>query len=115
MAGNDLRVAATDRDAFPRLPDHVIERIEQIVLAAYLEAGEDVGGDILREHLWQQALTARREMVANDELISEADFRHRLHLTQRHLSKLLADGSVFTMRVDDVEYYPPLLPYPLPN
>jgi hypothetical protein len=109
IAANKFKLAPRDRIKYSTLPDDVIERIEQIVLAAYLEAGEDVGGDILREHLWQQALTARREMVANDELISEADFRHRLHLTQRRLSKLLADGSVFTMWVDDVEYYPAVL------
>jgi hypothetical protein len=112
IAANKFRLPTADRIKFAQLPDHVIERIEQIVLAAYLEAGEDVGEEILREDLWQQALTARREMVANGELISEADFRHRLHLTQRRLSKLLADGSVFTMGVDDAEYYPAVLAEP---
>jgi hypothetical protein len=112
IAASKFKLAPRDRIKYSTLPDHVIERIEQIVLAAYLEAGEDVGGDILREHLWQQALTARRDMVANGALISEADFRQRLGLTQRRLSKLLADGSVFTMGVDDVEYYPALLADP---
>jgi hypothetical protein len=54
-------------------------------------------------------LVARRELVANGELISEADLRHRLSVTPLHLSKLLADGSAFTMEVDGAEYYPALL------
>jgi hypothetical protein len=112
IAASNFRLAAADRIKFAQLPDHVIERIEQIVLAAYLEAGEDVGGAILREHLWQQALAARRDMVANGELLAETDFCQRLQLTQRRLSKLLADGSVFTMGVDDVEYYPSVLAEP---
>jgi hypothetical protein len=109
IAANNFRLPAADRHRFQTLPDEVIARIEQIVRDAYLEAGEDVGGDILREHLWQQALHARRDMVANGELITEIDFRRRLGLTQRCLNKLLAEGSVFTMAVDDVEYYPALL------
>jgi hypothetical protein len=97
------------RARYQHLPEEVITRIEQIVREAYLGAGEDVGGDILREHLWQQALAARREMLASGELISEADFRQRLGVTPRRLRKLLTDGSVFTMGVDDVEYYPAVL------
>jgi hypothetical protein len=115
IAASNFSLAAADRIKFAQLPDHVIERIEQIVLAAYLEAGEDVGGAILREHLWQQALAARRDMVANGELLAETDFCQRLQLTQRRLSKLLADGSVFTMGVDDVEYYPAVLADPVHN
>jgi hypothetical protein len=109
IAANDFRLPATERAKFQKLPDEVIARIEDIVFEAYLEAGEDVGGEILRDHLWQQALAARREMIASGELISEADFRQRLGVTPRRLRKLLADGSVFTMAVDDVEYYPALL------
>jgi hypothetical protein len=115
IAANGFRLPAADRHRFQQLPDRVIERIEHIVREAYLEAGEDVSGDILREHLWQQALTAGRETVANGALISEADFRQRLGLTQRRLSKLLADGGVFTMRVEDLEYYPALLADPAYN
>src|SRR5882762_2810902 len=69
IAANKFRLTARDRVKFQQLPDEVITRIEQIVRESYLEAGEDVGGEILREHLWQKALDARREMVANDELI----------------------------------------------
>jgi hypothetical protein len=113
IAANHFQLAMEDRAKYLSLPDDVIARIEQIVRDAYLDAGEDVGGEILREHLWQQALTARREMVTNGALISEADFRQRLGLTQRRLRKLLADGSVFTMVVDDAEYYPALLADPI--
>ena len=112
IAANGFRLQATERTGFQRLPDEVIARIEQIVRESYLDAGEDVGGDILREHLWQQALAARREMIASGELISEADFRQRLGVTPRRLIKLLTDGSVFTLEVDNVEYYPALLAEP---
>lgn len=112
IAANGFRLPATERAKFQNLPDEVIARIEKIVRDAYLEAGEDVGGDILREHLWQQALAARRNMVANGELIPEDLFRERLGVTQRRLNNLLADGSVFSMAVDDVMYYPALLADP---
>jgi hypothetical protein len=113
IAANGFRLPAADRGKFERLPDDVIARIEHIVVEAYLEAGEDVGEEILREDLWQQALISRREMIASGELISEADFRQRLGVTLRRLSKLLTDGSVFTMLIDDVEYYPALLADPV--
>ncbi|KAE8754492.1 hypothetical protein PQR70_36635 [Paraburkholderia madseniana] len=112
IAASEFRLPATDRVKFQRLPDHVIERIEQIVRDAYLEASEDVGREILRERFWQQALTARRDLVADGELISEADFRQRLGLTQRRVGKMLADGRVFSMAVDNVTYYPALLADP---
>jgi hypothetical protein len=54
-------------------------------------------------------------MVASGELISEADFRQRLGLTQRSLSKLLTDGGVFAVTVDDVQYFPALLADPAHN
>jgi hypothetical protein len=112
IAANKFRLAAVDRIKFAQLPDHVIERIEQIVLAAYLEAGEDVGGEILREHLWQQAVAARRGMIASGELIPEEVFRARLGVTKRRLNSLLADGSIFSMEVDGVKYYPSVLAEP---
>jgi hypothetical protein len=112
IAANQFRLPTADRAQFQKLPDDVIARIEQIVRDAYIEAGEDVGGDISSEELWQEALTARRKMVADGELISEADFRQRLGVTQRRLTKLLADRNVFTMTIDDVQYYPALLADP---
>jgi hypothetical protein len=112
IAASNFRLTAADRSKFESLPDEVIARIEQIVLTAYLEAGEDVGGDILREHLWQQALNARRGMLASGELILEDEFLKRLCVTKQRLSSLLADGSIFTLEVDGAEYYPALLADP---
>jgi hypothetical protein len=109
------RRGGTEREKFQSIPDHAIAHIQQIVREAYLEAGEDVGGEILRAHLWQQALAARREMVAGGELISKNLFRQRLGLTERRLIMLLADGSVFTLEVDGAEYYPALLADPAHN
>ncbi|REG60764.1 hypothetical protein B0G80_3575 [Paraburkholderia sp. BL6669N2] len=112
IAANNFRLAVTDRVKVGHLPDEVIARIEHIVLESYLEAGEDIDEDILREDLWQQALTTRREMIANGELISEAEFRRRCNLTSRRLSLLLADESVFGIEVDGVQYFAALLAVP---
>ncbi|MFM0653456.1 hypothetical protein [Paraburkholderia sediminicola] len=112
IAANDFRLPTPDRVKFARLPDDVIARIEQIVLDAYLEAGESVSEDILRANLWQQALTSRRDMIANGDLISEVEFRRRCNLTARRLSALLAADSVFTLEVDGVEYFPNALVVP---
>jgi hypothetical protein len=109
IAANKFRLAAADRSKFEQLPDKVIERIEEIVHEAYIEAGDDVSGAILRENLWQQATSARREMVASGELIPEDEFLARLNVTKRRLNKLLADGSIFTLEVDGAVYYPALL------
>jgi hypothetical protein len=109
IAANGFRLAATDRSKYQTLPDHVIERIEEIVREAYLEAGEDVGGEILREHLWQQVLNAHRGMLASGELILEDEFLNRLCVTKQRLSSLLADGSIFKLEVDGAVYYPALL------
>jgi hypothetical protein len=113
IAANGFRLPTADRAKFQKLPDEVIARIEQIVGEAYLDAGEDVGGDVSSEDVWQEALAARRDMVANGELVPEDSFRERLGVTPRRLSKLLTDGSVFTMLVDNVEYYPALLADPV--
>lgn len=115
IAANKFKLAPRDRVKYSTLPDDVIERIEQIVLAAYLEAGEDVGGNVLREHLWQHALTARREMAASGELILEDEFLKRLCVTKQRLSSLLADGSIFTLEVDGAVYYPAVLADPAHN
>jgi hypothetical protein len=70
IAANNFQLPVADRATFAQLPDGVIARIVQIVREAYLEAGEDVGGEVLRAHLWQQALAARREMIASGELVT---------------------------------------------
>ncbi|ANB73664.1 hypothetical protein AYM40_15845 [Paraburkholderia phytofirmans OLGA172] len=113
IAANNFRLAATDRIKVGYLPDEVIARIQHIALESYLEAGEDIDEDILREDLWQQALTTRREMIASGELISEAEFRRRGGLTSQRLAALLSDDSVFTLEVDGVEYFPALLAVPV--
>jgi len=115
IATNNFRLSTADRTKFARLPDEVIARIEDIVRDAYLEAGEDVGGDILREHLWQQALEGRREMVACGDLLTPADFGARIGASDKRLARLLDDGSVFAIEVDGVQYVPAVLANPSLN
>ncbi|MFM0502965.1 hypothetical protein [Paraburkholderia caffeinilytica] len=112
IAANNFQLAATDRIKVGYLPDEVIARIEHIVLEAYLEAGEDVSEDILRANLWQQALTSRREMIANGDLISKAEFCRRGSLTPQRLAALLSDDSVFMLEVDGVKYFAASLAVP---
>lgn len=109
IAANTFRLPATERNKFQKLPNEVIVRIEQIVRDAYIEAGEDVGGAILREHLWQQALAARRAMIANGELLTPSDFRKRVGVTEKRLTLLLEDGSMFAVEVEEASYIPALL------
>jgi len=115
IAENGFRLPAADRSRFQQLPDHVIVGIEEIVREAYLEAGEDVGCDLFREHLWQQALDGRREMIANGDLLSLTEFRRRIGVTEKRLGQLLDDASVFAVEVDGVEYVPAVLADPSHN
>ncbi|MGY6157345.1 hypothetical protein [Paraburkholderia graminis] len=115
IAANKFRLPATDRAKYQQLPDQVIDRIEHIVRQAYLEAGEDVGGDTLREHLWRQALEARREMVTSGELLTPGDFREVIGATEKRLSQLLDNNSVFAVEVDGVQYVPAVLANPSLN
>ncbi|MFP3429819.1 hypothetical protein SB781_08745 [Paraburkholderia sp. SIMBA_061] len=115
IATNNFRLSTADRTKFARLPDEVIARIEDIVRDAYLEAGEDVGGDILREHLWQQALEGRRVMVACGDLLTPADFGARIGASDKRLARLLDDGSVFAIEVDGGRYVPAVLADPSLN
>jgi hypothetical protein len=115
IAANDFCLSPTDRDRFAKFPDEVIARIVQIVRDSYLEAGEDIGGEILREHLRQQALDSRRAMIANGELLSETDFRQRLGVSELRLEILELGGRVFAMLIDGVQYFPALLADPTRN
>ena len=115
IATNNFRLSTADRTKFARLPDEVIARIEDIVRDAYLEAGEDVGGDILREHLWQQALEGRREMVACGDLLTPADFGARIGASDKRFARLLDDGCVFAIEVDGGRYVPVVLADPSLN
>ncbi|MFM0484786.1 hypothetical protein PQQ81_29970 [Paraburkholderia strydomiana] len=115
IAANKFRLPATDRAKYQQLPDHVNVRIEEIVREAYLEAGEDVGGDLFREHLWQQALEGRRAMIASGELLPPNEFRRRIGVTEKRLEELLNDGSLFSVEVDGAEYIPAVLAHPAHN
>lgn len=109
IAANDFCLPPTDRDKFAKFPDEVIARIVQIVRDSYLEAGEDVGGEILRQHLWQQAFDGRRGMLANGELLSPTEFRRRIGVTEKRLEQLLGDGSLFSVEVDGALFIPAVL------
>ena len=109
IAANKFRLPANDRSMFQQFPDDAIARIEQIVHDAYLEAGEDVGGEILRAHLWQQAFDGRRGMIANGELLSPTEFRRRIGVTEKRLEQLLGDGSLFSVEVDGALFIPAVL------
>lgn len=65
-----------------------------------------------REEIARQALAARREMVRNGELLSGDEFRKLLGLSASQLSLMVSRGSVFTIEVDDVHYFPSLLAAP---
>lgn len=62
-----------------------------------------------RDEIEQQALAARLEMVRNGNLVSEAEFREQLHVSDKRLAQLIAVGSVFSIEVDGVAYFPALL------
>ncbi|WP_236077968.1 hypothetical protein [Paraburkholderia nemoris] len=109
IAANKFRLPATDRAKYQQLPDEVIARIEHIVREAYLEAGEDIGGDNLRAHLWQQALEGRRAMIASGELLPPTEFRWRIGVTEKRLEELLNDGGLFSVEVDGVQYVSAIL------
>ncbi|MGF6410055.1 hypothetical protein [Paraburkholderia sp. MM5482-R1] len=64
------------------------------------------------DEIEQQALAARRQMVRSGELVKEDEFREQLHVSAVHLARMVARGSVFTIEVDDVHYFPSLLATP---
>jgi hypothetical protein len=64
------------------------------------------------DEIKQQALAAQRQMVRSGELLSEDEFREQLHVTAGLLARMVARGSVFTIEVDDVHYFPSLLAAP---
>jgi hypothetical protein len=63
----------------------------------------------LRQKIAREALAARREMVRNRELLREDEFRRLLRLSASRLKVMVAKGSVFTIEVDGVTYFPALL------
>jgi len=66
----------------------------------------------LREKIERETLAARREMVRAGELVGEDEFRERLHVSANQLVRMVAKGNLFTIDVDDVEYFPSLLAAP---
>jgi hypothetical protein len=63
----------------------------------------------IRERFAQQALAHKRRMVANGELLPEADFKRRLGVSQKRFARLLEEGCVFGIDVDGTIYFPTLL------
>lgn len=112
IAENNFRLPASERFKFQRIPDDVISHIENIVHESYIEAGEGATDDKLREHLWQQALIGRRELVANGELLTLEDFKRQVHMSRRQLAQLLRDGGVFAIEVDGNQFIPAVLATP---
>jgi hypothetical protein len=65
-----------------------------------------------REEIYQQATTARRKMVQTKKLLTSDEFCERLGVSSRRLARMVSTGSVFSVDVDDVMYYPALLAAP---
>lgn len=63
----------------------------------------------------QQASLARREMIATGDLITPADFRKQIGVSETQLEALIADGSVFIVAVDGDSYIPALLAHTAHN
>jgi hypothetical protein len=64
------------------------------------------------DEIERQSLAARRRMVRDGELLSADEFREQLHVSAGHLARMVARGSVFTIEVDGVPYFPSLLAAP---
>lgn len=65
-----------------------------------------------QDEIEQQALGARRLMVATGGLLRADEFRKRLVLSEKRLARMLQKGDVFTIVVDGVRYIPALLATP---
>ncbi|MFM0197478.1 hypothetical protein [Paraburkholderia strydomiana] len=109
IAANGFRLPPPDRARLPKIPDAVITHIEQMVREAYRDAGEDISGAALREQLEQQALAARRAMVASREVLTLADFGKQIGVSDEQLAKLIGEGSLFAVEFDGGTYVPSLL------
>lgn len=65
-----------------------------------------------RDEIEKQALAARRKMLRAGELLTEDEFRRRLHVSDGQLARMISRGDVFTVEVDAVHYFPSLLATP---
>lgn len=63
----------------------------------------------LRQKITREALASRREMVRTGQLLREDEFRKLLRLSPSQIRSMLANGSIFTIEVDKVTYFPSLL------
>lgn len=73
------------------------------------ESGTLSDGPFSIATLREQALKAQREMVSDGTLISENEFRERLGVSKKRLARMLEDGSVFAVNVENTVYYPAVL------
>lgn len=64
------------------------------------------------DRIREQALQARRQMVADGRLLPAEDFRVRLGISKKRFGRLLDDGEVFGLDVDGIDYFPSLLADP---
>jgi hypothetical protein len=67
------------------------------------------------QDMQRDALQARRTMVRNGELLSADELCRRRGISSGRLARMLESGSVFSVEVDGVEYYPALLADPAYN
>ena len=63
----------------------------------------------------RDALRARRRMIRDGKLLAEDDFRRLRGVTPSQLARMNASGSVFSIEIDGIVYYPSLLVEPKYN
>ncbi|SEK07244.1 hypothetical protein [Paraburkholderia diazotrophica] len=61
------------------------------------------------DNIREQALQARRQMVADGRLLTADEFRARLGIRKKRFGRMLEDGEVFALDVDGTDYFPALL------
>ncbi|MFM0078786.1 hypothetical protein P0D72_07830 [Paraburkholderia sediminicola] len=67
------------------------------------------------EKMLRDAVKTRREMMRDEKLLAEDEFRRLRGVTPSQLARLNASGSVFSIEVDGSAYYPSLLVDPAYN
>jgi hypothetical protein len=100
--------AATDES----WPEHVVILSPQPgEIDAWLRGDPEVVSDNapLKDGIREQALLARRRMVADGRLLSADEFRTQLGVSKKHFGRLLKEGSIFGVDVDGHLCYPALL------
>ncbi|CAB3727992.1 hypothetical protein LMG22037_05330 [Paraburkholderia phenoliruptrix] len=69
----------------------------------------------LEDSIREQALQARRQMVANGQLLPADEFHARLGVNKKRFAHMLDDGSIFSLDVDGTAYFPAVLADPRLN